>query len=398
MSNSYTPKRTLKDRVLNRIAKTFNLGKAFAPPWFVWLEPTQRCNLNCRVCARFYYGGDFEDIDPEVYQKFLDEILPAVSTVNLQGYGEPILHPRFKDMLDAVEQGGKSLSMICNGTTLRRPVMERLVKVGALVTLSIDGGSNETFKFVREHIDFDKMLSHLDTFAEIQKEVNNPDFEIWVNSVALRLNIYEIPEMIETLAAKGVSAVTLAHFDTAGRPDEFTEECLDRHPDLVREWFPKIREAGKRAGIRVDLPIYPFEHENGNGSTEIKIKESAPAKNGDVVISDVTTSSVASISADQLPEKMTAHQRKTGFRQKCFAPWERAHIDVHGDVRPCCMGQAGVMGNLKKQSFAEIWNGEKFQELRRTIHTKNPPDYCRTCPILFGINAGVPVDHSTEES
>ena len=52
----------------------------------------------------------------------------------------------------------------------------------------------------------------------------------------------------------------------------------------------------------------------------------------------------------------------------CLLPWFSLYIAVNGDVRPCCSfaeGNVCNLGNLFEQSFAEIWNSEKYQALRQ---------------------------------
>ena len=50
-------------------------------------------------------------------------------------------------------------------------------------------------------------------------------------------------------------------------------------------------------------------------------------------------------------------------------------LDPYGDVLPCNgSDEPMVMGNLLEQSFEEIWNGEKAEEIRKKI--KNCQKQC----------------------
>ena len=44
-------------------------------------------------------------------------------------------------------------------------------------------------------------------------------------------------------------------------------------------------------------------------------------------------------------------------------------IHANGDVVPCCRDTRGkfVMGNLLRQSFNEVWNGDRFKKFRKTL-------------------------------
>ena len=55
----------------------------------------------------------------------------------------------------------------------------------------------------------------------------------------------------------------------------------------------------------------------------------------------------------------------------CWAVFQEGHINFDGSMNACCfaVSEDFHMGDLKKQSFMEVWNGEKFQKLR-SAHLK----------------------------
>ncbi|MEM3586884.1 MAG: SPASM domain-containing protein, partial [Candidatus Jordarchaeaceae archaeon] len=62
----------------------------------------------------------------------------------------------------------------------------------------------------------------------------------------------------------------------------------------------------------------------------------------------------------------------------CFRPWISPDIWHNGNVTPCCFSE-DVMGNIRNTSFREVWDGEKFNNLRRMFFQGNFPDFCKTC-------------------
>jgi radical SAM protein with 4Fe4S-binding SPASM domain len=60
-----------------------------------------------------------------------------------------------------------------------------------------------------------------------------------------------------------------------------------------------------------------------------------------------------------------------------------------GDVVPCVRDWAGesVMGNIRHQSVADIWRGEKFQQFRAAMKSGEKPAMCRRCPEGRLLNA-----------
>jgi len=63
----------------------------------------------------------------------------------------------------------------------------------------------------------------------------------------------------------------------------------------------------------------------------------------------------------------------------CYHPWQVCSINELGVIKPCCVYWR-PMGNLKKNSFEQIWNGHKYIKLRKTVN-KNPLPLCYNCRI-----------------
>lgn len=66
----------------------------------------------------------------------------------------------------------------------------------------------------------------------------------------------------------------------------------------------------------------------------------------------------------------------------CPQPFVRVMVRNNGDVIPCCSfyGMKLPIGNIYNQSIYEIYNGEKMQEIRRVVNSKEEqPEACRMC-------------------
>lgn len=58
-------------------------------------------------------------------------------------------------------------------------------------------------------------------------------------------------------------------------------------------------------------------------------------------------------------------------------------IDPDGFVYPCCVGDRRLkMGNINRNSFAEIWNGRSYQKLRKSMFTGRYFRVCKSCKHL----------------
>jgi MoaA/NifB/PqqE/SkfB family radical SAM enzyme len=86
---------------------------------------------------------------------------------------------------------------------------------------------------------------------------------------------------------------------------------------------------------------------------------------------------------DQKPGQIATWIRADSSRPYCTRPWRQAAVLSDGTVVCACIDaeKSNPLGDLKTQSFDEIWNGPAYQRLRRNIET-NIDDVviCRGCP------------------
>ena len=68
---------------------------------------------------------------------------------------------------------------------------------------------------------------------------------------------------------------------------------------------------------------------------------------------------------------------------RCLQPWDYVFIRANGDVQPCCAvfgeDRAAIMGNVFRDEFTDIWNGERFTRFRRSS-AQGTNALCNACP------------------
>ncbi len=73
----------------------------------------------------------------------------------------------------------------------------------------------------------------------------------------------------------------------------------------------------------------------------------------------------------------------------CSRPFEWLEVLFNNDVYMCCpVRLPKVIGNIKEQPVAQIWNSETAQELRQSI-LDGSFRYCKNCPYLLNMNGPV---------
>src|SRR5881275_905763 len=92
-------------------------------PRFLQVEPVGQCNLRCRMCPILFREdgpphGPPAFIDFDTFTHLIDQFLPGLEELQLQGLGEPLMHPRFYDMIAYASGRGARTSTNSNLTLL----------------------------------------------------------------------------------------------------------------------------------------------------------------------------------------------------------------------------------------------------------------------------------------
>jgi MoaA/NifB/PqqE/SkfB family radical SAM enzyme len=123
-------------------------------PWIDWIqvEVTLRCNAACTYCPRTVYRSTWEnrDLSLDTFERLLP-ILAKTKMVHLQGWGEPLLHKQFFEIVASVKKAGCKVGTTTNGMMLDRPAISRLVESGIdHVAFSLTGIGEKTTGCAKE--------------------------------------------------------------------------------------------------------------------------------------------------------------------------------------------------------------------------------------------------------
>lgn len=114
---------------------------------FAQIEPTTRCNYACGFCV----GRHMPQLDL-AWNDFTAFLVahPSLRHVELQGEGEPLLHPRFFDMVAECRRRGIRVGIITNGSLLHEGMVERLLDAGLhSVHVSMESADAARFQQIR---------------------------------------------------------------------------------------------------------------------------------------------------------------------------------------------------------------------------------------------------------
>jgi pyruvate-formate lyase-activating enzyme len=144
----------------------------------ILLEPTNACNLRCRMCPAYGEGVDRRRevgyIEKDIWMGVIDEIgsWPSQVSLDIHGAGEPLLHPGFFDIL-SYAKGRKNITVgfFCNATMLDRERAREVIELGVdWICFSVDGGEKEVFEYYRRGADFDGVEENIRYLLSLRKK------------------------------------------------------------------------------------------------------------------------------------------------------------------------------------------------------------------------------------
>jgi len=136
---------------------------------YVSMEQHSICNLRCTYCDEKYYGGLLANYD--VF-KSLNSLVEKGQLENLQtvvwGGGEPILDPKFDDLLNKIKATAPKCEhrFLSNSVRYSESIAKTLTSSSSMLVTSIDAGDEETYLKIRGRRGFDKSLTSLKKYMD----------------------------------------------------------------------------------------------------------------------------------------------------------------------------------------------------------------------------------------
>lgn len=341
---------------LNRISRKLEMINVIGFPYEIQLVPTNACNLRCKPCPKTYYDTDNRHLSPEIYERVKRELFTHIRILNLQGLGEPLLSPVFPQMVEDARHSGIKIKFVTNATKFTPQLMKQLVECGADITISLDGASSQTHEEVRPGARFSLIMEIMKEFCSLSRQIPTSGFSMSINTVVTKRNVHELEAILDLGIQYGIIALNLINPGVGDREDDYARNVIAHYPELFSEQMKKIIPKAKSHGILLQYPHLESPQIPQNSSSVLGMKE--------ILL------------------------KKRLFPGKCYDPWRLSYIDVDGWVRPCCRAVWIGMGNIKEKPFKKIWNDTPYKNLRRFVNSNNPPDFCRTCTLWWGITCG----------
>jgi len=232
--------------------------------------------------------------------------------------GEPYLNPEFLDMVKYASDRGIYTATSTNAHYLKDENAKRTVESGLdRLIVSIDGTTQETYQNYRVGGNLEKVIEGTKNVIKWKKELGSKTPHVIFQFLVVKPNEHQIEDVKKLGAEVGVDEV---RFKTA--------------------------------------QVYDYENDPNNLIPDNqKYSRYKKTKDGHTTI-------------------------KNPLLNHCWKLWHSCVLTWDGLVVPCCFDKDAThqLGDLKKNSFDEIWQGEQYQQFRASLlKSRSEIDICANC-------------------
>jgi len=165
----------------------------------MYIEPTNRCNLECRTCMRNVWSEPLGQMSSATFTRIIKGLrsFSPPPIVFFGGLGEPLFHPNIVEMVVQAKSLGATVELITNGTLLIKERARELIEAGLdMLWVSVDGATPESYADVRLGATLPKVLANIKHFRDIRIEKHLLTPKIGIVFVAMKRNIADLPSVL----------------------------------------------------------------------------------------------------------------------------------------------------------------------------------------------------------
>jgi MoaA/NifB/PqqE/SkfB family radical SAM enzyme len=335
-------------------------GRGDRLPMGAVYEATMRCNLHCEFC----YVIDFLNIEGEWRQELtVDRLRQAFPDqpgfqVSLTG-GEIFMRKDILAVLDLFREKGYSCGYLTtNGTIItdeRAEALADLASAGFLkhISVSVDGPGELHDRARGLKGTFERTCAGLRRLQDAARRKHAP-LRVSINTTVAHESLEALDAMVDVAEELGVDAIGLNHL-MYSTPEEVeaTVKMIDAPDASVIATF-----ITPDPGLNID-----------------RVKEQVAALAAKCRARNVLFDYRPKVHAQLMDNYYTPGAKLDG---RCLYPFLHARVGFSGKVYFCPFIRVEV-GDLATSSLEDIWNGEKYVEMRRRLLEHGLFPVCRRC-------------------
>jgi len=146
-------------------------------PVFAQIEPTDACNLSCRLCIvnRDLANSKYGFMDPEIFRKFIDENSKSIAFLVLYNRGEPFLHKDIIQMIDYAASQNIFVKVSTNALFINKDIIKRITdsKLDELL-ITLDFPERLDYADYKGKDTFEDVVENIRLLMEARKNMTTP--------------------------------------------------------------------------------------------------------------------------------------------------------------------------------------------------------------------------------
>lgn len=311
------------------------LGRFEKYPRMIEVETTTVCALKCSMCEHTYWDYPQRNMTFDQFKSIVDQF-PTLYWIGMTGIGSSFCNRDFLPMLEYVKSRKTIVEMYDTFYDLDDEKIERLVRCGVdRLIASVDGCTADVYERIRVKSDFARVTANVRKLVETKRRLRSPFPQLSFHFIVSRDNVAQIPDYVDFVD-------DLTGGDNCGILFSTLLSAFPEVQHLAVGIPPELREEAERRALKRGVTL--------------------------------------------LWNKITRDE-KLPIRE--CTEWSQPFIFVDGSVIPCCASNEHncrqyqiehALGNVFRQSFREIWDGERYSQLRRMIREGRTPPSCVQCP------------------
>jgi radical SAM protein with 4Fe4S-binding SPASM domain len=288
-------------------------------PISISIEPTTSCNLRCPECPSGLrsFTRPTGMLGDNVFRKVIDELAPTLTYLTFYFQGEPYLHPQFLNMVEYASAKKIYTATSTNAHYLNEEQARKTVASGLdRLIISIDGTTQESYESYRVGGQLQKVVEGARNIVAMKRKMKSRTPHVVFQFLVVGPNEHQIPDVYALAKEIGVDDVVL-----------------------------------KTAQI--------YDYENGSPLIPKDERYARYALGND-----------------------GKYHIRNQLLNHCWKMWHSCVITWDGKVVPCCFDKDAhfVLGDLKQNSFREIWYGHQYDEFRRSLlKNRSEIEICKNC-------------------
>ena len=375
---------------------THPVAKKEYKPRLIFWEVTKGCNLRCIHCrATATELMSPRDLPTSKALNIISQIADFGNPILVLSGGEPLYRQDIFQLAKYATSRGLRAALATNGTLVTKDIAEKIKNSGIKrVSISLDGADATT------HDTFRGIPGAFDAAIYGMRNLQELGVSVQINTTIARHNAHQLPDVLTLARRLGADALHTFLLVPVGCGVDIAAEQMVPPDEYERmlNWFYDQSLSGDIELKATCAPHYFRVLRQRRAADRMAGREAAPAVAShphEIGPTDMTMPGSTGISLKPNGGPPVGHTGHPGghpgdmnaMTKGCLAGTGVCFISHDGEVFPCGYLPA-LAGDLRKQSFAEIWNdSEVFGQLRDDDNLKGKCGCCEFRHVCMGCRA-----------